>query len=342
MNTEAILFINLGTPDSYEVKDVRRYLGEFLMDPEVIDISALARFILVKGIIVPFRSPKSAKAYRSIWTDEGSPLMVYSLRFMKKLRPLLKDNKVYFANRYGTPSLEQAMSQMKADKIENLHIFPLYPQYATSTWTSIERRWRELLQKNNFKPKMTIQKPFFAHEKYIECLSDSIKEKLKSDHHLIFSFHGIPVRQCVKSAKKQTCQFNHNCCFSAVSKSDNCYRSHCMWAAKLTAAALGLSDDDWSVSFQSRLGRAEWLKPDTTVHIEDLLKKGVRKVSVVCPAFVADCLETVEEIDIALREQFAESGGDSFQLIPCLNEREDWVRTAADISIETDQRVAFS
>ena len=324
--------MNLGSPDSTEVKDVKRYLNEFLMDERVIDKPWLTRALLVKGIIVPFRAPKSAEAYKSIWTEKGSPLIVIS----KQLRDALKkevEEPVAITMRYGTPSPKQTYDDLLArhPDLEEVILVPMYPHYAMSSYETAVEYAKEQHQKGGYQFKLTTIKPYYDNEEYIEALCESIRPFTEGEYdHILFSYHGVPERHIYKGdVTGQHCLKVANCCETPSSAHQFCYRHQCLVTTKLVTGRLGILQDKWTMSFQSRLGREEWLKPYTAGKLEELPKKGIKKLLVVCPAFVSDCLETLEEIAEEGKETFLHAGGESFEMIPCLNIHPMWVSALA-------------
>lgn len=324
--------MNLGSPDSTEVKDVRRYLDEFLMDERVIDKPWLFRALLVKGIIVPFRAPKSAEAYKSIWTELGSPLIVISEQLRGALANVV-DEPVVIAMRYGTPSPKQAYDDLLArhPDLEEVILVPMYPHYAMSSYETAVEYAKEQHQKGKYAFKLTTIKPYYDNEDYLEALADSIRPHLEGAYdHILFSYHGVPERHIYKGdITGQHCLKVSNCCEVASPAHQYCYRHQCLVTTRLVTDRLGIPGEKWSLSFQSRLGREEWLKPYTAVRLEELPKQGVKKLLVVCPAFVSDCLETLEEIAVEGKETFLHAGGASFEMIPCLNIHPLWVAAMA-------------
>lgn len=325
-----VLFSNLGTPKSPNPDDVGDYLGEFLMDHHVIQIPFPIRWLLVKQIIVRFRKEKSAKAYQKVWTDEGSPLLVETQKAAKALQEKLGDNyKVVVGMRYGEPSFAQAREQLS--DCDHIIFFPQYPQYAASTVQTgldeFDKYFSDL--------KTDIVEPYFAEKWFIKSYGQFLREPLKNIQydHLLMSFHGLPVDHIVKSDRDgQHCYLVENCCDKAsgdVLKS--CYRAQCVASAKALGAELGLSSDQFSLSFQSRLGRQKWIEPYTESMLGDLAAKGVKKLAVICPGFPVDGLETLEEIAMEGREEFLEAGGESFHYVPCLNDSEDWIGACAQM-----------
>lgn len=333
MSKKGIILMNLGSPDSTSVKDVKRYLDEFLMDERVIDYPYILRALLVKGIIVPFRSPKSAKAYQSIWTKDGSPLMVISEQLRKAVQERVSEP-VVLAMRYGTPSPKAAYEQLlQMDPgIDEVVLVPLYPHYAMSSYETAVEYAKEVYQKEKYPFKLTIIPPYYQEEQYIDALAESIKPYLQEDYdQLLFSFHGVPERHIRKGDITGChCLKVENCCEVDSPAHTYCYSHQCKKTIQLVAAKLGLPKEKYSVSFQSRLGREEWLKPYTAKRLEELPKEGIKKLLVACPAFVSDCLETLEEIAEEGKETFMHAGGESFKMIPCLNTHPAWVGVIVD------------
>jgi ferrochelatase len=326
---EGIVIVNLGSPDSYAVKDVKRYLGEFLMDERVIDFSKWLRTVLIKGIILNTRPAKSAEAYKSIWWEEGSPLMVLSKRLLIEVQ---KHSKwpVALGMRYGGPSIKDALDSLLAANpdLERISLIPLYPQYAMSSYEVVEQHFPQL--------EMRVKRAFYSDQRYLDILAKSMQESIPEDYdHFLFSYHGVPERQILKSdVSKGHCLRLENCCTKDSSAQTFCYRHQCVATSTKLAQQLNLEEGKYSTSFQSRLGPIKWLDPYTDKTIIELAKKGVKRLVIVCPAFVSDCLETIEEIGIEARESFLEHGGEEFTLIPCLNNREDWAKLLVDFGTE--------
>jgi ferrochelatase len=327
---KAILLMNLGSPDSTSVSDLRKYLSEFLMDERVIDYPYLLRLLLVRGIIVPFRSPKSAKAYQSIWTDDGSPLMVLTKQLQQALQQQVEEP-VEIAMRYGNPTPKAAFDSLKkqVDGLEEVIAIPLYPHYAMSSYETAVAYAQEVYDKNNYPFKLTFIKPFYNDEEYINALASSIAPYLEQEYDkILFSYHGVPERHIRKGDTTGChCLKVNNCCSVDSPAHKQCYRQHCLTTTMLVVEKLGIPKEKFEYSFQSRLGREEWLKPYTANRLEELPKEGVKKLLVACPAFVSDCLETLEEIAEEGKEEFIHAGGESFTMIPCLNTHPDWVST---------------
>jgi ferrochelatase len=329
---KAVLLMNLGSPDSTDVKDVRRYLDEFLMDERVIDKPYLTRLFLVKGIITRFRAPKSAEAYKSVWTKDGSPLMVLSYQLQQALQAQLEEP-VELAMRYGNPSPKDAFDRLKAKypSLEEVIVVPLYPHYAMSSYETAVVYAEEVHKKGKYDFKLTTIKPFYNVADYIDALAESIKPYLQQEYdHILFSYHSIPERHILKGDTTGShCLQSAGCCTTDSVAHKQCYRHQCYETTRLVAQKLGISADKHSVSFQSRLGRAEWLKPYTALRLAAMPDEGKKKLLVVFPAFVSDCLETLEEIAIEGRHIFITAGGEEFTSIPCLNLHPQWVSTLA-------------
>jgi protoporphyrin/coproporphyrin ferrochelatase len=328
----AIVLMNLGSPDSTNVKDVKKYLDEFLMDERVIDKPWLLRALLVKGIIVPFRAPKSAEAYKTIWTEKGSSFIVIS----KQLGDALKkevEAPVVVAMRYGNPSTKDAFDELveKNPDLEEVIAVPMYPHYAMSSYETAVEYAKEQHRKGKYKFRLTTIKPYYNNEEYINALCESIKPHLQKDYdQLLFSYHGVPERHIYKGdVTGQHCLKVANCCDVSSEAHKYCYRHQCWTTTKLVTERLNILKEKWGFSFQSRLGRDPWLQPYTAVRLEQLPKEGIKKIVVVCPAFVSDCLETLEEIAGQGKESFLHNGGESFEIIPCLNVHPLWVSAIA-------------
>jgi ferrochelatase len=328
----AVILMNLGSPDSTSIPDIKTYLDEFLMDARVIDKPWLLRALLVKGIIVPFRAPKSAAAYQSIWTDEGSPLIVISRQLQAALSRDVEPP-VAIAMRYGSPSPKTAYDELLETNpdLQEILVIPLYPHYAMSSYETAVEYAKEQHRKGGYRFSLTFVKPFYNDEDYINALCESIKPHLDAPYdQIVFSYHGIPERHVTKcDPTGNHCLKAPNCCEVPSEAHAYCYRHQCWTTTQLVADRLGILESKRGFSFQSRLGRDPWLKPYTAVRLAELPKEGVKKVLVVCPAFVSDCLETIEEMGEEGREIFLHAGGESFDLIPCLNVHPLWVATLA-------------
>lgn len=325
---KGVLLVNLGSPDSTEVKDVKRYLDQFLMDERVIDVPYLVRAFIVRGIILRTRPKKSAEAYKRIWWEEGSPLIVLTERLQKKVQQLV-DIPVSIAMRYGNPSLEAGMRELASQGVTEILLVPLYPQFAMATTETILVLAEKLRSTKFPNIRFTEIPAFYSHPDYVRVLSESIKEALqeKDWNHILFSYHGVPERHIKKSdITKSHCKIDGQCCQSSSPAHQYCYRHQCYETTKQVAEYLGLKEGTYSTSFQSRLGRDPWLQPYTNQTIENMAHQGVNKLAVVTPAFVSDCLETLEEIGMEGKDEFLENGGSEFHLIPCLNDRNDWAQ----------------
>ena len=323
--SKGILLVNLGSPDSTSVGDVRRYLNEFLMDGRVIDVAwPLRRFIV--GMILINRPKQSAHAYEKIWTKEGSPLVVTSRHVQKKLQERL-NVPVELAMRYQKPSIESAVKKLAAQKIDDLLLIPLFPHYAMSSYETAVVRAQEVARKIAPQMKMTVQPPYFGDADYIAALVASAAEFLKLDYdHLLFSFHGIPERHIKKSDTTGChCLATPDCCETPSPAHATCYRAQRFKTAALFIEKAAVPAGKWSVSFQSRLGKDPWLKPYTDYELPRLAQEGKKRMLVICPAFVADCLETIEEIGMRGCEDFMKASGKEFTRIPCMNEHPLWI-----------------
>jgi protoporphyrin/coproporphyrin ferrochelatase len=331
MVKKGIVLMNLGSPDSTEVKDVARYLKQFLMDERVIDYPYLFRTLLVKGIIVPFRAPKSAKAYQTIWTKEGSPLVVFTKQLQRALQQQIAEP-VEIAMRYGNPSPSDAFNNLlkRNPALEEVIALPLYPHYAMSSYETAIVYAKEIHEQNKYPFKLSFIKPFFDEENYLHAMAANMQPYLQQDHdHILFSYHGIPERHIRKSDTTGChCLATDNCCDIASPAHSTCYRHQVFETTKRLAAQLNIPKDKYSISFQSRLGKG-WLQPFTDIRLEQMPGEGIKKLLIICPAFVSDCLETLEEIEERGKETFMHAGGKSFTMIPCLNTHPAWVQTIA-------------
>jgi ferrochelatase len=332
MIKRGIVLMNLGSPESTEIKDVKRYLNEFLMDKRVIDYPFLFRFLLVRGIIVPFRSPKSAKAYKSIWTEEGSPLIIFTRQLQKSLQKQI-EYPVEIAMRYGNPSSRNAFENLikKIPDLDEVILVPLYPHYAMSSYETAVEQMKKVHKKNKYSFNLVAIKPFYDDDNYINDLAESIKSYLQNDFDkLIFSYHGVPERHILRGdVTGKHCLQSPDCCEKDSPAHKYCYRYQCITTTTLVSSQLQIPKKKFEITFQSILGRAKWLTPYTAQRLNELPKEGIKKLLVVCPAFVSDCLETLEEIAEQGKEIFLHAGGESFTMIPCLNDHPLWVKTIA-------------
>lgn len=323
---KGVLLVNLGSPDSTDPKDVKRYLDEFLMDPRVIDVPFLLRSFIVRGIILNTRPKKSAEAYQKIWWEEGSPLIVISERLQEKIQKRTTIP-IALAMRYGSLTLKKGLQELVDQGVDDVLVIPLYPQFAMATTETINVKVEELQKEFFPQLKITSLPAFYNKPEYIEVLSQSIKESLENVEydHLLFSYHGVPERHIIKrDITKGHCKLDQSCCITPSPAHEFCYRHQCLKTTELVAKQLNLKPGTYSNSFQSRLGIDPWLKPPTDRTIERFGLEGVEKLAVVTPAFVSDCLETLEEIAMEGKEIFEEAGGKEFTVIPCLNDRDDF------------------
>ena len=327
-----IILMNLGSPDSTEVRDVHRYLMEFLMDGRVIDYPYVFRKILVGGMIVPFRAAKSAEAYRSIWTREGSPLVVLTRELRDALAAVL-GGPVEVAMRYGKPDMETAYGRLlgQAPGIGEVLAIPLYPHYAMSSYETAVEHARKVHAQKKYSFRLRFIKPYFDDGAYIKALGESIRPYLQQPYdHLLFSYHGIPERHIRKSDPSSAhCLQKEGCCSCSSVAHERCYRHQVFETTRLVSNFLNIPPDKHSISFQSRLGKG-WLQPFTDFRLEQFPGEGIRKLLVVCPSFVSDCLETVEEIAMRGKQSFLNAGGDAFTMIPCMNTHPLWVKALAE------------
>ncbi|PKA98422.1 ferrochelatase [Flavobacteriaceae bacterium MAR_2009_75] len=324
---KGVLLVNLGSPDSPTPKDVKPYLDEFLMDERVIDVNKLWRNILVRGIILQTRPKKSAEAYAKIWWDEGSPLIVISERFTEKLKTQT-EMPVALGMRYGSMTIKNALQELHDKGVDDVLLVPLYPHYAMSSFETVVVKVME--EQKQFFPhiKLTTLQAFYKNPDYIKVLSQLIAEELKDFEydHILFSYHGIPERHVRKSDPTNFhCKIDGSCCSTNSVAHNTCYRHQVYDTTELVKAELGLSEEKVSSSFQSRLAGDPWLKPYTDYEFERFPKEGKKRLAVITPAFVSDCLETLEEIAMEGKEQFLEAGGTDYKHIPCLNDNDAWV-----------------
>ncbi len=328
---KGILLVNLGSPDSPEPKDVKKYLGEFLMDKRVIDVPLWARILLVKGIILNTRPKASAAAYKKIWWEDGSPLIVLSERLQQKTQKQV-DYPIALAMRYGSMTIMDGLQELVDKGVDEVLVMPLYPQFAMATTETIVVLAEEIRQKYFPKLKMTSLPAFYNNPDYITVLANSIEKSLKNKvyDHLLFSYHGVPERHIKKGdITKSHCKIDGSCCATASKAHEFCYRHQCYEVTRLVAEKLRLNEGAYSTSFQSRLGFDPWLQPYTDRTIERLGKEGLKNMAIVTPAFVSDCLETLEEIAMEGKEIFQEMGGEKFTTVPCLNDDDAWVALLA-------------
>lgn len=329
--SKGVLLVNLGSPDSPEPKDVKKYLGEFLMDERVIDVPLWARNLLVKGIILNTRPKASAAAYKKIWWEEGSPLIVISERLKSKVQEQV-DFPVALAMRYGSMTIKKGLQELVDKGVDEVFLIPLYPQFAMATTETILVLAEDIRKEHFPDLKISDLPAFYNDDDYIEVLSNSIKKNLegKNYDHLLFSYHGVPERHIRKrDITKSHCKIDGSCCVTPSPAHEFCYRHQCLEVTRLVAKKLNLKDNTYSSSFQSRLGFDPWLLPYTDRTIERLGKEGLKNMAIATPAFVSDCLETLEEIAMEGEEIFHEMGGKEFTTVPCLNDDDEWVALLA-------------
>jgi len=326
-----VLLVNLGSPKSPSEEDIKKYLDEFLMDEHVIDIRWLFRSLLVQGIILNTRPKKSAKAYKKIWSSDGSPLVSISRNVQNKLAKIV-DIPVSLGMRYSEPSIENGIQELVNNGVSEIILLPLYPQYSTSTTKTVIEKAKEIKQKKF--PHLDIRyiEPFYNNDSYIKNLSKNIKNNLPKDFDkIIFSYHGVPNRHIFKADPTKTCNLE-NCKTEGIEhNNEQCYLNHCYQTTRLVQEKLNLSEDKIIVTFQSRLGRDAWIQPYTDTTLKSLPSQGIKNIVVVCPAFVSDCLETLEEISILGKKDFIQAGGENFTYIPCLNDNDDWINTIKEL-----------
>lgn len=332
-----VLLINLGTPDSPKTSDVRQYLNEFLTDGRVIDIPALPRQLLVRCAISPFRAGASAKSYRAVWTDKGSPLKYISQDQAIALQNALDEQnpqqyKVVLAMRYQSPSIEAGLMALRRERVSRIIVVPLFPQYASASTGSANQRVMEIVSQWQVVPDIKFIQSFYNNEGYIQAFAEIGRSYNPSQYdHILFSYHGLPQRQMRKANDDNHCLQSPNCCHQLSEKNQFCYGAQCHATTQALAKALNLSPDQYSLSYQSRLGKDPWMQPYTVQVLEKLAKQGIKKILVFCPAFVADCLETLFEITTEYQELFVHQGGEKVQLVESLNTHPTWITALRDM-----------
>jgi ferrochelatase len=327
----AILLMNLGSPDSTSTKDLHTYLMEFLMDKRVIDYPWLTRKILVGGLIVPFRAAKSAEAYKTIWTKDGSPLIVLTMQLKEALQRQTADP-VEISMRYGHPSMEEAFDKLfrASPELASVLAIPLYPHYAMASYETAVEHAQAVHRKKKYPFRLDFIRPFYNDPGYLQALSQQIRPYLDRDYdHILFSYHGVPARHIRKTDPTGNhCLHSATCCDTASPAHATCYRHQCFFTTKEMVRLLDIPEGKYSNSFQSRLGKG-WLEPFTDIRLEQMPAEGIKKLFILCPAFVSDCLETLEEIAIRGKETFLGAGGKEYTMIPCLDLHPRWVETLA-------------
>lgn len=333
MTMQGVLLVNLGTPDDPTTSAVRRYLREFLLDGRVIDIPFLPRWLLVNLIIAPFRGPKSAAEYQKLWEDRGSPLKFYGEDLRDAVQESLgNDYHVTLGMRYQNPSIESALFDLKSKGVTSIKVIPLFPQYASATTGSVQEEVMRIVSKWQVIPEIDFIAQFYSEELFLETIVENAKDKMENQEyeHFVFSYHGLPERQIYK-AEIEACQLG-DCCNSCDSRNQYCYRAQCFETSRLLAKKLDLQDDQYTVAFQSRLGKDPWIQPYTEDVVEQLAESGKKRVLAFSPAFVADCLETTLEVGETYKEEFIEKGGEVWDLVESLNVNPKWVDCVAKMA----------
>lgn len=330
-----VLIVNLGTPDSPQTPDVRKYLREFLMDGRVIDYPFFSRWMLVNLIIAPFRAPKSAKVYQELWTAAGSPLKVYGVANETQLQKALgNDYIVKLAMRYQSPSIETSILQLRDAGVKEIIVIPFFPQYASATSGSVYEEVMRVATQWQTIPAIRFVNYFYNHPRFIQGFVENAKKQLAQNEyeHFVFSYHGVPERQIYKGDyTKTTCKIG-SCCDSITPHNQHCYRAQCFETTRLLVKALGLKEGTYTTCFQSRLGKEVWVQPYTEEVVKSLAQKGIKKVLAFSPAFVADCLETTIEVGEEYQELFREHGGETWHLVESLNTSENWINLLTELT----------
>ncbi len=338
MSKKGVLLVNLGTPDSSAVPDVRKYLREFLMDKRVIDIPFLGRWLLVNGIIAPFRAPKSAAEYSKLFDERGSPLKYYTADITGILQEKLSEEySIKYAMRYQSPSIDSVLKEFQKEEVESLHVIPLFPQYASATTGSVIDKVMELTKDWQIIPTIKFTSQFLKDELFIDTIADQGR-RLMSDQtydHFVFSYHGLPERQIKKGSYGDYCQLG-SCCDTLNDHNRYCYRAQCFETTRLIVEKLGIKKEDYTVCFQSRLGKTPWIQPYTEDVLNELAEKSIKKVLAFSPAFVSDCLETTIEVGETYQEDFIHAGGEKWDLVPSLNAEEKWVQCLQEMVLNED------
>lgn len=340
-----VLLINLGTPDTPSVSDVRKYLREFLMDRRVIDIPYINRFFLINLIIAPFRAPKSSKVYKELWDEKGSPLCYYGYEVKKLLQEQLgKNYQVEIGMRYQNPSIESALNEFRGKALDKLIIIPLFPQYASATTGSAIEKTMEILSKWEIIPDVKIVSNFPNHPLFIKAFAEIGRKYMeKEDYdHFLFTYHGLPERQIAKASIQNYCQLNDKCCSKYHAKNKYCYRAQCYETTRALVAELQIPADKYTIAFQSRMLKDPWIRPYTDDVIKELAKQGKKKILTFSPSFIADCLETTIEGGEEYKELFKQCGGERWQLVESLNTHETWIECLKDMVLSNCNEVVES
>ncbi len=325
---KGVLFINLGSPDSPDIADIRKYLKEFLSDKRVMTMPAILRWMIVNLFIAPFRPAAIQKNYQSIWNEEGFPLIVHGKELTAAVSRLLgEEYLIELAMRYGKPTLHKSLEHLRHSSLEKLLIFPLFPQYASATTGSIVEKTMDIIKSWTVIPELKIISSFYQHSAFIHAWISQAKPFLESKpDHILFSFHGLPESHIAAAdVSGRHCLQDVNCCQTDSKYHSGCYRAQCFKTASSLTKKLGLSESQVSISFQSRLGKAKWLEPLTIHHVKQLAGRGIKNLLVFCPSFVADCLETTYEIQDEVKSEFLASGGENLSLVPSLNSSQSWI-----------------
>lgn len=324
---KALLICNIGTPTAPDTASVKTYLQEFLMDKNILTMPWFVRYPLVHWFITPRRAQQSAQKYQAVWMDKGSPLLVYTEDLVNELKRLLpKDILIEIGMRYSEPSLDFALQKFSQKKITDVFVVPMFPQFAQATTGSLMEKISDLNSK--YQMKIHELKPFYGDDFFLDSFAGIIQTQLKPDHFLLFSYHGLP--ESALQSLNASCLQTSECCQQPAACANNCYRAQCLKTTELLAKRLALQPDQYALSFQSRVGPKKWIKPYTEETLIQLAKSGQKKIAVVCPSFTSDCIETLEEIGIEGRQTFQKHGGESFQLISCLNAHSIWSERLAE------------
>jgi ferrochelatase len=346
MTRTGVLLTNIGTPDEPTPEAVGRYLREFLMDEYVLDMPFIKRWMLVNRIIVPRRKHYAAEHYQKVQMEEGSPLLVYTARFAAGLTSELANDRddytVAIGMRYGNPSIAAGMANLKKAGVGRIVAVPLYPQYTQSSFQTAVVETNKQAKKLGVTDKLKFVDPFYVDPGFIEAWAQVVREHFEthSADHILFSYHGVPVRHIKQVDAADYCQNNAACCAQIGEANQNCYRAQCHATSRAVASNLGLNPDEFTTCFQSQFGKDEWIGPSFEDLLVELPKRSIKRIAVACPSFVADCLETLEEIGIRGREEFKEAGGEELTLIPCVNDHPLWVRAAANLIRATVEQSA--
>lgn len=332
MAKTGVLLVNLGTPDDAKIGAVRRYLFQFLNDPRVIDLPWLLRKFLVNLIIVPFRAAGSTKIYKQLWTEQGSPLIIYGESVQQKLQAKLgEDFAVHLAMRYQNPSMEKVLGEMRTLNYEKIIIVPLFPHYASASSGSAMEKAMKIISKWWVIPELSIISQFWDHPKFIDAFVARAKQyDIESYDHILFSYHGLPERHVDKVYEDGTPCKDHDCETELTDDNKYCYKATCYATTRLLAEKLNIPKEKYTVAFQSRLDK-KWLEPFSDEIVEERAKKGDKRILAFSPAFIADCLETTVEIGIEYQEIFEEHGGEKVQLVESLNDHPIWIECLEDM-----------